>query len=223
MTALAKDLAQGLDISFEKRVVSLAQLKNSWRVILDSGEELEAETVILTAPLPQCTEILRQSKLEPDASLLKIQYSKAVVALIEVANVAAGLAGHEGYLEPKSELIFSIADQNLKRLSPVPALTVTLKPEASERLYESTDEEIIATISTELRRLDPGFMATTIQLKKWRYAQPLTRFEDYFFSPAPGLYLAGDAFGGASLNGAARSANALADFLSITPADQALK
>ena len=217
MTALAKNLARGLNIDFEKRLASLARHGDRWKLKLESGDEIESDRVVLTAPLPQSLEILRVSDIDFDPALAKIGYAKAVVALIEVETMSTSMAGPNGYLEPKGPLLFSISDQKLKGLSTTPSLTVTLNADSSETLYDQTDAQIIDVISNELRRLDPDFRASSIQIKKWRYSHPLSRFEKPYVIAAPDLYLAGDAFGGPSLNGAVRSANALAEKLLWRP------
>jgi renalase len=216
MTALAKDLSSGLDLFLEVRIVALSKQEVGWKIASDKGVEYQAERVILTAPLPQSLDLLRQSQIKYQPELDKISYAKAIVALIEVENAKSDLAFENGYQEPKGGSLFSIADQKAKGLSNVAALTVTLSPDASESLYETSDDRIVEFVSSELRNLEPTFLAKTIQIKKWRYSHPLSRYPALYESPVAGLYLAGDAFGGPSLNGSARSAHALADFLTET-------
>ena len=124
-----------------------------------------------------------------------------------------GLLAPQGYRELENGDVFSIANQKAKGLSATPAWTVTLKPEMSEMLYERSDSELSTLILEELKKIDPEFEHTEIQIKKWRYSHPLHRATALYNTPAVNLYLAGDAFGGGSLNGAARSANAVSDLL----------
>ncbi len=213
MTSLAKDLAKGLDLRLDERVITVSKQASGWKLQCDSGAEYETERLVLTAPLPQSLELLQKSQIEYESTLDNIRFAKAIVALIEVESAKPELASDDGYKELKTGSIFSIADQKAKGLSQAAAITVTLRPEASETLYEMPDAHVTEHFLSELRSLDPTFLAKDIQIKRWRYSHPLNRHTTLYESPAPGLYLAGDAFGGASLNGAARSAYALADVL----------
>ena len=213
MTTLAKDLAVDLDIKLETRAEKLSTNGTSWKIVCENQESFIADQLILTCPLPQALEILRTSGVKYDIDLDAIQYAKAIVVLIESESIAKALTGAAGYREPESGDIFSIADQQTKGLSKVPALTVTLKPKVSERLYDMPDDTVTELVLAELKKLDPGFTVKSLQIKKWRYSHPLRMANDFYVSPKKGLFLAGDAFGGPSLNGAARSADALADFL----------
>lgn len=218
MTALAKDLAVGLELKLEERVLQLVPRPVGWSICCESGREYISERVILAAPLPQSLEILKNSSVTYDTALDDILFAKAIVALIEVKSAGHGYAGDLGYREVATGPIFSIADQKAKGVSKTQSCTVTLKPVPSEALFDLTDEALVETILAELKSLDVRFEAEakSVQIKKWRYSHPLGRATSLFLMPAQGLYLAGDAFGGPSLNGAVASANALADELTNT-------
>ncbi len=47
------------------------------------------------------------------------------------------------------------------------------------------------------------------QLKKWRFSHPLKAHSQMFYKVQERFYLAGDAFGGGSVNGAVSSAQAI--------------
>lgn len=213
MTALAKDLARDLDVRLNERAARLHKTSSGWSVESDSGLVLEGDRVILTAPLPQALELLRANSIHYDDSLDQVRYAKAVVALIEYEDSKMFFTGSDGYLEPKNSAFFSIANQKTKGVSGTTALTVTLTPEISESLYDSSDESAIEFVTEELKKLDSDFKARTIMIKKWRYSHPLSTYPQTFVQVQPHLFLVGDAFGGGSLNGAARSANALANAL----------
>ena len=218
ITSLAKNLAQGLAIGFEKTLNSVGQdsKKNFtplWQLKFECGDVVNCDRLILTAPLPQNLAILKRSGIEYDRSLEKIVYSKAVVALVELAQPSHELSGDFGYLEFTEGPIFSIADQMRKGLSPTPAMTITLKPAVSDALFDEPDETVTAFLRLELAKIDPTAVLKSILVKKWRYSHPESVHAALFSEVAPSLYFAGDAFGGASLAGAARSANALAKHL----------
>lgn len=216
MTTLAKQLAENLDIRFEQKTMVLTKQGSGWNLVNESGVVVDAERVILTAPIPQALELLKANQLAYDPALDQIQYAKAVVALIELQHQMTSPIGHRGYLESGSSdrLIFSIADQQAKGISATPALTVTLNPAASATFYDEADERVIEVVHAELQAVGLDVKPKSIQIKKWRYAHPLTTYSGLYWGNAEqNLFLAGDGFGGRSLNGAARSAHALADLL----------
>ena len=213
MTALAKDLADAIDVRFEQRVVELFKTPTGWRTVFESGAELFTDRVILTCPLPQALEILKASHLAYDPHLDLILYAKAVVALIQTKSGGDSLASPNGYTQLTGSQIFSIADQRKKGLSEIPSLTVTLTPESSDAFFETPDESVIGGVIDELKRRDPTFSSTSVQIKKWRFSHPLQVASMNYANPHEQLFIAGDAFGGPSLNGAAKSANALSDAL----------
>lgn len=79
--------------------------------------------------------------------------------------------------------------------------------------FPISKEEMPWAVKEHLRKLEENFKILYVQIKKWRYSHPLTVFATLYAAPSENLFLAGDAFGEPSLNGAARSANSLADFL----------
>ena len=211
LTTLAKDLAKGLDIQFEKKLLSVKPSGAGWRLELEPAEELFCDRLILTAPLPQSLEILRQSSIVYGVTLDQIHYSKALVALLEVNVPSERLGGERGYVEFTQGPLFSIADQLRKNVSNVPAYTVTLSAEYSGKMYEYQDEVIAEMVGNEIARLDPTTVIHFTQIKRWRYARPLSTYESLFCEITPSLFLAGDAFGGGSFNGATRSAMKLSE------------
>jgi renalase len=209
LTTLAKNLAEDLDVRLEQKAVRLESRKEGWTILTESGDSFDASTVVLTCPLPQSLELMQNSGIRFESALSDIRYSKALVGLIEGASSPKAIVGEKGYTEFSGDGIFSIADQKTKGVSPAPAWTVTMSPLFSDRHFEKEDSESLAAILTELRRLDPGFSFTRAQLKKWRYSHPFNALSSGFVSPEQGLMVAGDAFGGPSLVGAVKSAEAV--------------
>ncbi len=210
MTNLAKALAQKTQIKMDAKVTSLKYVNSHWEISVENGDNLQAEQVILTCPLPQSLDLLRRSEISFDPKLLEITYAKALVALYEKVSLAHQWTGPFGYREfPPNDEIFSISDQSAKGLCPDKAITVCMSPAFSEKSFDREDEFILEKIKQVLKEKDPDFVYQTVQLKKWRFAFPLSKFTQGFANPAPDLYLAGDAFGGPSISGAAASANSL--------------
>jgi renalase len=210
MTALAKDLAAELHVVLNERVSTLKRLDDAWQATFESGRVELAHHVIMTCPVPQSIEILERSGVPHDPKLRNVTYTKALVALIESSATPFEFVGGAGYVEPKNDTLFSVADQFEKGISRTPALTVTLAPKLSAELYDAADAAILSRLEVELRRISPNFKMADAQVKKWRFCQVEHSFGEHFTEVEEGLTLAGDGFGGASLNGAARSAKAVA-------------
>ena len=85
--------------------------------------------------------------------------------------------------------------------------------ESSGLHFDLPDKDILRHAIGELQKTDPNFEPGKTQLKKWKYCQVEKSFGELFAQVAEDLYLAGDGFGGSSLNGAARSADALSKHL----------
>ncbi|MGE5086210.1 MAG: hypothetical protein ACM3MG_07910, partial [Bacillota bacterium] len=166
----------------------------------------QTSRLVLSCPLPQSLELLKNSDIPHPLSLEEIKYAKAIVFLIKDEINQQPL---EAYREVGSSGVFSVASQFKKGTSPLPAWTVTMTPSWSEQHFEKSDTELIASARDKIITQLPYVPLDQITVKKWRYSHPLTTFKNQFLEIQSGLYLMGDAFGGPSLNGAHRSAHAL--------------
>ncbi|MBC7421176.1 MAG: FAD-dependent oxidoreductase [Bdellovibrio sp.] len=206
MTSLAKDLALKQNIFFNEKVVSLETFEAETEVHCESGNSFRVSAVILTSPLPQSLDILRSSKIEYPKNLEIIQYAKGLVGLFQIEGASLDI----NLLYPKGA-IFSIASNLAKGISQNEALTVVMNAEFSELYFNEQDQVILELIESELLKvLEKNIQIQAKQLKKWKYSHPLSIYQEKFlFLSNKKIILAGDAFGGGSLNGAVRSARAV--------------
>jgi renalase len=217
MTALAKNIGLGLDIQLEKLIHTIRYEENTWFLTSDKGEEWTCRHLIVSAPLPQCIQLLERSKLHSDvlsfdmSALECIDYTKAVIALVTLEQDFK--INDFGYEEFSSGEFFSISDQKCKEVSEVPALTVTMSPSFSETHFEKTDEFILLEILRAFKKKYPDAIVKGSELKKWRYCQPVKSYKELYLEAGPKLYFIGDSFGGASLLGAIRSSEKLCEVL----------
>lgn len=206
ITQLAKVLARDLNITYNYCASILNQRDGVWRISDDEGLEFKSKTVALTSPLPQTLEILNRSNCIFDPRLADIKYSPAVVLLIEgEADFDSDLT----YSEDLGSDLFSICAQHKKGNADKPAWTVVMSGAWSRTNFERSDETILESAVDVLKKRFPHLQIKTSYLKKWKYCRAETHWPSYFNSPQDGLYLAGDAFGGASLLGALRSSEAV--------------
>ncbi len=200
MTALAKNLSQDLDIRFEQKVLMIKTIEDHVHLHCESGVEYQAEQVVLTCPLPQSLEILRNSKISYPAELDHIRYQKALVGLFEVSN-------------PILDQPYKKFGQNIYSISYHPStMVVVMTDQFSEAHYDSSDDQVLQKMVESFEKeCSIQLQVVKFQIKRWRYSQPASMYNKKCLVLSECIGLAGDAFGGPSLKGAVRSALAVND------------
>lgn len=216
MNAVAKHLARELDVRTATRVAALGHDDTSWQVVLDDGGHLDADAVVVTAPVPQALDLLAAGGvvLSPgDADALsRIAYDPCL-ALMAALDGPSGL-GKPGAVDPVDGPIDWMADNQAKEVSAVPAVTIHATAGYSRDHWESEDalvaHELLAAAALAATAI-PG----AVQIQRWRYAKPSVAHPEPCLAAAhiPPLVFAGDAFGGAKVEGAALSGVAAAEAL----------
>ncbi len=221
MSAVAKHLARGLTLSLETPVVAVRLVEGRWRAECSTGAVVEANAVVMTAPVPQSLALLDAggTVLAPAmrARLDAIEYERclAVMAVLDAPSRLAppgGLALHDGP-------IAWIADNQLKGISAEPAVTIHATHDFSLAHWD-LDRQESGRILLEAASEHLGAGVKTFQVHGWRYSKPMMLESDLSVrvSESPPLMLAGDAFGGARVEGAALSGWAAAAALLASPA-----
>jgi hypothetical protein len=204
MNALAKRLAVRLDVRTECKTERVEPASGGWRVIAADGESFHADALVLTPPAPQSLALLPSNCVPPEitASMGAVDFDPcfALLALLD----GPGGVPTPGYARQESGPIEWIADNTQKGVSTGPAaLTIHARADFSRAYLDAGQEEVARLL---LEAATPWLAApvTTWQLHRWRYAKPVAvNGPVCLFSkePAP-LAIAGDAFGGARLEGA---------------------
>lgn len=217
MTALAKSMVQPENILLEKQIVTIHSEDKLWKLTTSLEEKFLCKNLVITTPIPQAMRLLEPlisetKSLDKNAlsDISKINYSKALVALVTLEGDSKSFP--TGYQEFQTGDIFSIADQKKKNLGNIPALTITMSPEFSEKEFEQPEILIIENIIKSINRILPDLKIKELELKKWRYCKADSYYKDSFLELSKNLYLIGDAFGGPGLSGALRSSNTLCNF-----------
>ena len=213
MNAIAKALAVGLDVRTASLVSSLVHDGKSWTVVLADGTELKADGIVVTSPVPQTLALLESGGvvLTPnDADALAAITYDPCIALMAVLDGPSGL-NEAGAVDPASGPIDWMADNFLKGISAVPAVTIHATPEFSRAQWDASDEAITASL-LDAAQLESSVIPGSIQIQRWRYARPSIEHPERFLrlSDMPPFVCAGDAFGGAKVEGAALSGAAAA-------------
>lgn len=211
MTAPAKHLANGLDVRRETRVTNLRR-DRCWTLETAAGERLEADLLLCTAPLPQLLELLGGHLPETSrAALGGIDYDPclAVMAVLERPSQVPA----PGFVRPETGPLEWVADNRMKGLGELPALTLHAGFAFSREHWETDPEEVTRLL---LASADPwlGGPVRSTSYHRWRYSKPCRTLDRLCWEQsALGLVLAGDAFGGPRVEGAALSGLAAAEAL----------
>ena len=208
MTAIAKYLAVGLNLQLEIAVVALHRDKQQWRAETTTGRTFTAKAVLLTPPVPQSLALLAAGSIElpPDlrARLFAIEYERclAVMAVLDSPSRIPPPGG----LAPTAGPIAWIADNQQKGISAEPAVTIHATHAFSMEHWEQDRKESGRALLNAAREW-LGASIKTFQVHGWRYSKPVHVDESpcAVLSPSPPLLLAGDAFAGPRVEGAARS------------------
>jgi renalase len=223
MTALAKDLAVGLDVRVATQVSALHRSTPgdgpaAWTVEMasDGDSPLRADAVICTPPVPQTLALLAAggTELTPEgaAALERISYSPVLAVLASLDRASA--VPDPGGAQLRGGPFTWVGDNQAKGISRVPAITLHTNAEVATQRWDDPAEEVLADLLAEGSAWLGEARVVEASLQRWRYAQPVTGHDERCLvavdGPSP-LVCAGDAFGEAKVEGAARSGWAAAE------------
>ena len=216
VTAVAKHLARNLNVLLEKRIVLVRRDAAGWVAELENGETVCANAVLLTPPVPQSLALLDAGLVEmpPEerAHLESIEYDPCLTGRLVLDGPSR--IPPPGGLSPREGPIAWIADNQMKGASATPAVTIHATAAFSREHWDRDRRESVLEL---LRAAEPwlGSEVTEFQVHGWRYSKPICTDENpcFVLSKSPPLVLAGDAFAGPRLEGAAISGWAAADAL----------
>ena len=214
MTDIAKHLAQELDIRYNTLAFSIVRGTTSkWQVNIDDGSALVADAIIVTCPLPQTYALLVTADIELPESMRRTEYDRTI-CLLAVLNQSSTVLNPGGLQNPDETFSF-IADNKIKGISSAVALTLHANPQFS---LDHWDDQLDDVHQLLLKQAEPWIGDATVvtsQIKKWRLATPLTIWPERYWASEM-VVLAGDAFGGPKIEGAALSGLAAASYLQQT-------
>lgn len=214
MSGLPKHLAVGLDLNLETAVTALRPIGTSWRAETARGHVFTAQAVVMTPPVPQSLALLDAGGVvltpEMKGRLSGIEYERclAVMAVLKGPSripAPGGLALADGP-------IAWMADNQLKGISGEPAVTLhathAFSLEHWDRDRQESGQALLDAASSWI-----GAEIKTFQVHGWRYSKPVRVDEErcVLACQSPPLVLAGDAFAGPRVEGAAVSGWAAAE------------
>ncbi len=217
MTAPAKYLADGLDVRRSCEVQELVREADAWLVRAKDGTAHRGRWLLLTPPPPQTLRLLGETHLPglaPDQSafLRDVRYERTLAALVQLdgpsALKAPGL--RKGDLPEPLELI---ADNYVKGVSSQPgAITLHANAAYSDKHYDDSDDERLPPLLEAARPFFGKAQVIEARGHRWGYATPLSPVhpDRCMLAEDARLAFAGDAFGGARVEGPALSGLAVA-------------
>ncbi len=220
MAGIAKALAKPLHCRTATRVERIEPVDNCWRLFTEAGEELSANTLLLTPPAPQSLALLSACIDRLPSGIVSEMRSVAFDPCFALLTTLAGPSRvpPPGLVRPDTGPIALIADNTVKGISAGPAaLTIHARADFTRSFFEA-DPQQVAQLLLEAAEPWLGSPVLTSQIHRWKYSQPLAVCGEpclYTLEPAP-LAFAGDAFGGPRIEGAFLSGMAAAERITAT-------
>lgn len=221
MNVLAKVLAVDLDVRAEVVATALWVRDGRWHVAVASADGPmvhRATALVCTPPVPQTLALFARGDTalptETVAVLGAVTYDPCL-ALLAVLDADPALPPPGG-VQFASGPVRWLADNGRKDVSAWPAATLHASGPWSAAWHDAADDVVGPTLLAWLRPWLSTAAVATWQIKRWRYAQPRDLVEQASLMAdvdgAP-VAFAGDAFGHARVEGAARSGLAAAETL----------
>ena len=214
MTDIAKHLANGLDVRCNTLAFSIAPGTTSkWQLNIDDGSALNADALIVTCPLPQTYALLVTADIELPDSMMRTEYDRTI-CLLAVLNQSSAVVSPGGLQNPDETFSF-VADNAIKGISSAVALTLHANPQFSLEHWDAPPQDVHDLLLKQAKPWIGDAAVVTSQVKKWRLATPLTIWPERHWANEM-IVLAGDAFGGPKIEGAALSGLSAANYLQQT-------
>ena len=216
MSGIAKHLATALDVHTNTLVFSLERTDTGFTVITDDGVAHPCDKVLLTAPIPQSFSLMFGGGIEMPDELRSIDYDRTL-GLLAVLDSHDHNVRTPGGMQFPDEVFSFIGDNSAKGISATPALTFHANPAWSAEHFDLELDEIHSRLLTLASPWLGNAQILESQPKKWRFATPRSTWpEAHWIDPSGTLALAGDAFAGPKMEGAALSGLSAAEALVTT-------
>ena len=210
MNALAKWLADGLDVTTGVQVSSLSASAGAVTAVAE-GWSRTAPVCLVTSPVPQTMALLDAGGVDLpgdiDATMRSIRYF-ATLGLLATVDGPTAIGDPGGIQLPETERFTFIADNLRKGISDAPAVTFHANHDHSLARYDDPEDDVLAELLEWARPWLGDATVVEAQLKKWRYAGPVAPVPERVLAAevdGATFAFAGDAFGGPKVEGAFNS------------------
>lgn len=208
MSDVPKHLGLNLDIASGERVIGLTHDGGYWLASCESGNLFTAGYLVVTAPLPQALTLLDTAGLDYAGPYLQglrnVRYSKGLATLAVLEGSSA--LPPSGFAKVLTGPLSWLADNRIKGISPdASVITIHASADFAEQHWDSPDE-LRGRLMLEAAQPWLGSRVCDYQCHRWGFTLPQNPWHEKHFSHSSlKLTLAGDAFGGARVEGAALS------------------
>ncbi|HEY6286258.1 MAG TPA: FAD-dependent oxidoreductase [Ktedonobacteraceae bacterium] len=212
INALAKCMAQGLDIRLQTRIVYLQQSTTGWRVFGNPGYYIgEFDRVLITIPASEAAELIKNSQIqdirqeEICALLEKAKYNPLISVMLGYRPLTQKRPYYALVNTDKAHVISWLAWEHEKAPERVPEgaglLIAQMAPQYSQDNWHKPDAELIDDVANRIAVLlnEPLNKPIFSDIYRWRYALPAEKAdaEQLNTKTLPvGLAFCGDAFVG---------------------------
>src|SRR6266487_3091621 len=212
LNALAKRMAQGLDIRLQTRIDYVQSSITGWKLFSHQVEDIgEFDRVLITIPASEAAELIKNSQIrdirqeEICALLEKAKYNPLISVMLGYRPVPQGRPYYALVNTDKAHTISWLAWEHEKASERVPEgagmLIAQMAPQYSQDNWHMSDTEIISDVADRITTLleEPLDKPFFFDIYRWKYAL-LTQKADAeqlnaHTMPA-GLAFCGDAFVG---------------------------
>jgi renalase len=208
MQSLARHIAEPLSIRLHTRVHKVFYSDNHWVIEMNEAEVLKCKHLVLTAPLPQSLKLLEagntmiEGTLHDELKGIRYQKSLAIIARLDGPSEIPA----DGGMPINKYPLAWIADNQTKGLAPNDVLLTihSTADYANETWRDSFESKVPPLLQAAEQHIDAKIVDW--QAFEWKYAFPENPWHNLFVEDKDRkLYLAGDAFGGPRVEGAALS------------------
>ncbi|MGB1310861.1 MAG: NAD(P)/FAD-dependent oxidoreductase, partial [Leucothrix sp.] len=214
MSAMAKQLAKELNIRSATKAISVTQQDGGWLTLLEAGDAIFSQQLIITAPAPQTVDLLNAGGVAISAAHLQqltdIEYEPCIAVMARLSNATE--IPQNGALPISHGPIAWIADNEAKGVSEKPSVTLHASADYSRENWHR-DRQTVGQEMLSIAEQLLGASVLEFQVHGWLYSKPVTTETSpcLVVSDEPLMVLAGDAFGGPKIEGAVLSGWAAAE------------
>jgi predicted NAD/FAD-dependent oxidoreductase len=217
MTSVPKELAKGLVIQTNTHVKSISNKDNLWVARTERGDRYNGSRIIISAPIPQSLNLLESGGVSLPKNNLEalhaIDYQPCIAGLVLMKRPSA--IPSPGGKQFDQGNIQWMGDNTQKGISPkMTAVTIHASPDFSRENFALPAQELAGSL---IAAASPwlGQEVLDWQIHKWHYSKPIKTYSEKFLEipELSGLYIIGDGFGGAKVEGAALSGIEVAHYL----------
>ena len=199
MKRIAQKMAENMPVHTAQKVVRI----EGKTVLTQTEERFTFDELILTIPVPQALELLKESQIpleeEELQALTKIEYDPCLAVLAVLTKPTSIPTG--GIMLTDSPVAW-LADNFQKGITTEPTLTLHASGDFSRTHLETVDlEEVGKQLLESVGTWVEPSNVLSFQVHRWRYSLARQRYPKPFMSLANGfIHLAGDAFGSGNGN-----------------------